>query len=80
VNGITFTNADVKPFYQDARKKAIAEAIEKAETIAQAANLKLGKIIEINENNDGYHLSPRLMSRAANVSDADTNFSAGELN
>ncbi|WP_208432068.1 SIMPL domain-containing protein, partial [Bartonella bovis] len=32
VNDITFTNADIKPFYQEARKKAIAEAIEKAET------------------------------------------------
>ncbi|EJF78674.1 26 kDa periplasmic immunogenic protein precursor [Candidatus Bartonella washoeensis] len=80
VNGITFTNADMKPFYQEARKKAIAEAIEKAETIAQAAHLKLGKIIEINENSDGYHPSPRLMSRAANTSYADTNFSGGELN
>ncbi|GAA5106590.1 SIMPL domain-containing protein [Bartonella jaculi] len=80
VNGITFTNADMKPFYQEARKKAIAEAIEKAETIAQAANLKLGKIIEINENDNGYHPSPRLMSRAASTSYADTNFSGGELN
>ncbi|WP_208434054.1 SIMPL domain-containing protein [Bartonella taylorii] len=79
VNGITFTNADTKPFYQEARKKAITEAIEKAETIAQAANLKLGKIIEINENNDNYYPSPRLMSSASRASYADTNFSGGEL-
>ncbi|EJF88251.1 hypothetical protein ME1_00709 [Bartonella vinsonii subsp. arupensis OK-94-513] len=79
VNGITFTNADTKPLYQEARKKAITEAIEKAETIAQAANLKLGKIIEINENNDNYYPKPRLMSSAAHASYADTNFSGGEL-
>ncbi len=79
VNGITFTNADTKPFYQEARKKAITEAIEKAETIAQAANLKLGKIIEINENNDNYYPNPRLMSSASRASYADTNFSGGEL-
>ncbi|WP_208435899.1 SIMPL domain-containing protein [Bartonella phoceensis] len=79
INGITFTNADTKPFYQEARKKAIAEAIEKAETIAQAANLKLGNIIEINENNDNYYPGPRLMSKAAPASYADTNFSGGEL-
>lgn len=79
VNGITFTNADTKPFYQEARKKAITEAMEKAETIAQAANLKLGKIIEINENNDNYYPSPRLMSSASHASYADTNFSGGEL-
>lgn len=80
VNGITFTNANTKPFYQEARKKAIAEAIEKAKTIAQAADVKLGKIIEINENSDYYHPTPRLMSRAADASYTDTNFSAGELN
>ncbi|WP_455480393.1 SIMPL domain-containing protein [Bartonella sp. B12(2025)] len=79
VNGITFTNANTKPFYQEARKKAIAEAIEKAETIAQAANLKLGKIIKINENNDSYYPMPRLMKSAAHASYADTNFSGGEL-
>ncbi|WP_142416550.1 SIMPL domain-containing protein [Bartonella massiliensis] len=79
VNSITFTNADTKPFYQEARKKAIAEAIEKAQTIAQAADLKLGKIIEINE--DGYHRpTPRLMSRAVDANYADTNFAGGELN
>ncbi|WP_273758328.1 SIMPL domain-containing protein [Bartonella sp. AU55XJBT] len=80
VNGITFTNADTKPFYQEARKKAITEAIEKAQTIAQAADLKLGKIIEINERDDYYHPTPRLMSRAADASYADTNFAGGELN
>ncbi|GAA5097376.1 SIMPL domain-containing protein [Bartonella acomydis] len=79
VNGITFTNADTKPLYQEARKKAIAEAIEKAKTIAQAADVKLGKITEINENNDHHYLMPRLMSRAADTSYADTNFSGGEL-
>lgn len=80
VNGITFTNADTKPFYQEARKKAITEAIEKAQTIAQAADLKLGRIIEINEKEDYYHPTPRLMSRAASASYADTNFAGGELN
>ncbi|MBB4076964.1 hypothetical protein GGR08_001279 [Bartonella fuyuanensis] len=78
VNGITFTNAETKPFYQKAREKAITEAIEKAQTIAQAANLKLGKIIEINEKDDYYHLTPRLMSREA-AGYADTNFTGGEL-
>ncbi|UTO27923.1 SIMPL domain-containing protein [Bartonella harrusi] len=78
VNGITFTNADTKPFYKEARQKAIAEAIEKAETIAQAANLKLGKIIQISENNNNYP-SPRLMSSATRISYDNTNFSGGEL-
>ncbi|WP_019218909.1 SIMPL domain-containing protein [Bartonella florencae] len=79
VNDITFTNAETKSFYQEARKKAIAEAIEKAKTIAQAADVKLGRIIEINENNDHHYPMPRLMRRAADTSYEDTNFSAGEL-
>lgn len=80
VNGITFTNADTKPFYQEARKQAIAEAIEKAKTLAQAANVKLGKIISINENNDNSHPMPRILSSAQNASYADTNFLSGSLN
>ncbi|WP_336279501.1 SIMPL domain-containing protein [Bartonella sp. CB175] len=79
INGITFINGDTKPLYQEARKKAVSEAIEKAETIAQAANLKLGKIIKINETENRYNPTPRLMS-IANKSYADTNFSSGELN
>ncbi|ENN91210.1 outer membrane protein [Bartonella bovis 91-4] len=80
VHGITFTNADTKPFYKEARKKAIAEAIEKAKTLAQAANLKLGKIIEINENNNSFHPTQRLNRSAQFANYADTNFSSGELN
>ncbi|GAB5038487.1 SIMPL domain-containing protein [Bartonella henselae] len=80
VHGITFTNANTKPFYQEARKKAIAEAIEKAKTIAEAADLKLGKIIKINENDDNYYSRPHLMSKAVNANYTDTTFSSGELN
>ncbi|WP_332066018.1 SIMPL domain-containing protein [Bartonella sp. CB189] len=79
VNGITFTNGNTKPLYQEARKKAVSEAIEKAETIAQAANLKLGPIIKISENDNSYTPTPRLMT-IANKSYTDTNFSSGELN
>ncbi|KEC54637.1 SIMPL domain-containing protein [Bartonella koehlerae] len=80
VHGITFTNADTKPFYQEARKQAITEAIEKAKTIAEAANLKLGKIIKINETDDNYYSRPHLMSKTVNASYTDTAFSSGELN
>ncbi|ALE03607.1 SIMPL domain-containing protein [Bartonella ancashensis] len=81
VDGITFTNSDSKPFYKEARKKAVTEAIEKAKILAQEANVKLGKIIEIYENDNGQNPMPRLISRAQTTSyDADTNFSGGELN
>ncbi|WP_455476466.1 SIMPL domain-containing protein [Bartonella sp. B17] len=80
VSGITFINSNTKPFYQEARKKAITEAIEKAETIAQAADLKLGKILKITESNNYTHPTPRLMGMATNTSFEDTDFSGGELN
>ncbi|WP_336276517.1 SIMPL domain-containing protein [Bartonella sp. CB178] len=81
VSGISFINSDAKPFYHEARKRAVSEAIEKAETIAQAAKLKLGKIIKISENHGGndYPPTPRLMRMATNVNRTDTNFSGGEL-
>ncbi|WP_455473798.1 SIMPL domain-containing protein [Bartonella sp. B30(2025)] len=79
VSGIHFINGDTKPFYQEARKKAVSEAIEKAETIAQTAHLKLGKIIKISENNDNYLPTPRLTRMSADTNDTNTNFSSGEL-
>ncbi|WP_455476705.1 SIMPL domain-containing protein [Bartonella sp. B41] len=79
VNGIIFTNSDTKLFYQEARKNAIAEAIEKARTIAQAANLKLGKIIEITESEGNNNPTPRFLMSAAKSS-SETNFLSGEMN
>ncbi|WP_336294263.1 SIMPL domain-containing protein [Bartonella sp. CB169] len=80
VHGIDFSNANTKPFYQEARKKAIAEALEKAKTIAQAANVKLGKIIEINEHRDNHYPTPRLTRSAAQTHYSEnTNFSGGTL-
>lgn len=61
-NGLVFTNANSKPFEQEARKDAINEAIMKAQTLAQASNLKLGSIINITEKNTS---SGPIMMRSA---------------
>ncbi|MHC5307813.1 SIMPL domain-containing protein [Bartonella sp. LJL80] len=79
VSGISFTNAEQKPFYTEARKKAVAEAIEKAQTLAGAANVKLGPIISISEENFSSGVMPRLASAAKPAYQADTNFAGGEL-
>lgn len=48
---ITFTNEDSGPATTDARKKAVANAMEKAKTLAEAAGVTLGRVIEMSEVN-----------------------------
>ncbi|RFB91811.1 hypothetical protein B5K08_16085 [Rhizobium leguminosarum bv. trifolii] len=47
---IQFTNDKPEAALEAARKNAVAEAVKKAKTLSEAAGVKLGRIIEINEN------------------------------
>ncbi|PDS68843.1 SIMPL domain-containing protein [Rhizobium phaseoli] len=47
---IQFTNDKPEAAIEEARKDAVAEAVKKAKTLSEAAGVKLGRIIEINEN------------------------------
>ncbi len=47
--GIVFTNNDPSKTLTEARKRAVADARAKAETLAEAAGVKLGKVTEISE-------------------------------
>jgi uncharacterized protein YggE len=47
---IQFTNDKPQGAMQEARKSAVANAIEKAKTLAEAAGVKLGRVIEISED------------------------------
>ncbi|MBB4572259.1 SIMPL domain-containing protein [Rhizobium lentis] len=47
---IQFTNDKPEAALEDARKNAVTEAVKKAKTLSEAAGVKLGRIIEINEN------------------------------
>ncbi|AZO28937.1 SIMPL domain-containing protein [Mesorhizobium sp. M1B.F.Ca.ET.045.04.1.1] len=49
--GIAFTNDDPKATIVEARKKAVADAIAKAKTLAEAAGVSLGRVIEITDQN-----------------------------
>lgn len=64
---ISFTNDDPEQAMTDARKKAVAEAIAKAKTLTEAANVKLGRIIEISENSG--RPMPQPMMRMAMAKD-----------
>ena len=50
VSELSFTLDDKTEIENQARQEAIANAISKAESIAQAGNFNLGKILSINEN------------------------------
>lgn len=47
---ITFVNDDPKPSLAEARKRAVADAMARARTLAEAANVKLGRILSIEES------------------------------
>jgi uncharacterized protein YggE len=47
--GITFTNDDMSKPMQEARKRAMQDAIARARTLTEAAGVKTGRIIEISE-------------------------------
>jgi uncharacterized protein YggE len=46
---VTFTNDDPSATLTEARKKAVADAIDKAKTLTEAAGVKLGQVIEISD-------------------------------
>lgn len=50
LNGVTFGLADPKPALDEARKDAVADARARAELLATAAGMTLGKIITITES------------------------------
>lgn len=47
--GITFTNDDPATTVTAARKKAVTDAIAKAKTLAEAAGVNLGRVLEISD-------------------------------
>ncbi|GIK82703.1 MAG: SIMPL domain-containing protein [Alphaproteobacteria bacterium] len=48
--GIAFTNADTSSLIAEARAAAMKDAADRARTLAQAAGVRLGQIIEISES------------------------------
>ncbi len=56
LGGISFTFADPQPLYDDARRDAVADARSRAALLADAAGVKLGPILTIQ---DGHAAAPR---------------------
>lgn len=69
INSVSFSIADPKPLFATARADAVADAIERAQTYAKAAGVKLGAILSISDSET--QVSPpvpmlRAMARAGN--------------
>jgi uncharacterized protein YggE len=50
MGGIRFTVRDPKPLRKQARTEAVKDAMDRAETFAQASGVTLGRVTEISEN------------------------------
>lgn len=66
---IRFTNDKPDAALEEARRAAVAEAIAKARTLAEAAGVKLGRVISVNESFMRPMPSPPMMMRAAMAKD-----------
>ena len=83
-NRISFSNTNKTNYMRQASKNAIKNAFEEAQNLAQAANVKLGPILEIKENNqnDGSPIvmrSTAMLNVGATMGEAPTPIEAGEL-
>jgi uncharacterized protein YggE len=78
VNSITFSVDDPILKYDEAREKAVADAKDKAKSLAELAGVTLGSVIYITEsiNSPGFPPIYRLGEKAA--ADATTSISPGE--
>lgn len=78
---IVFTNDNPSAALNDARKSAVQDAISKAQTLAEAAGVSLGNVLEISE-----HMTPppprplgmKMMRMEAAAADASVPVEAGE--
>lgn len=75
--GISFTNENPAAAITEARKKAVADALAKAKTLAEAASVSVGKVMEITDQN--YAPPPMPMNaKAYDAAGASVPMQAGE--
>ncbi len=77
VNGITFSVAEPAEAERRARTLAIGDARARAETLAEAAGVKVGRALSIVEGGMPQSGPPIIFARAAMMEKADTSVAAG---
>lgn len=76
---IQFTNSDTTAVLKEARIKAVKDALEKAQTLAQAAGVELGDILSISENSSRPRPIAIAQARSLSVQeDASVPIASGE--
>lgn len=77
---ITFINDDPSAFVTKARRNAMADALGRAKTLAEAAGVAVGRILEISEQNYSPRPMPMMEAKAmmADVGGAPVPVEAGE--
>lgn len=75
--GITFTNDNPAATVTEARKKAVADAMAKAKTLAEAAGVSIGRVLEITDQNIAPAPMP-INAKAFDVQGASVPVQAGE--
>lgn len=84
VGGVNFTFDDAtrEKLENEARKQAVAEAKKKAQSLASVAGIRLGRVIDVQEQSMGGVIpvaqSLRLDAGEANKTDSTTNLTPGE--
>jgi len=75
---IRFSNEDPAKTVTEARKEAVKDAITKAQTLADAAGVKLGRILEITESSNTEDPRPMMTARMAKQAEDAVPVEAGE--
>jgi len=81
IDSIGFTIDDPTPYYKEARTKAVGDAVAKSEQMAQAADIKLGKLLYISESTPYVPQATvrDLFLKAEGAAQSPTPISAGEM-
>ena len=75
--GIAFSNEDPSAAVTEARKKAVADAMAKAKTLAEAAGVSIGRVLEITDQNIAPPPMP-INAKAFDAAGASVPVQAGE--
>lgn len=78
LNGLTFGLAEPDPALDEARKAAVAKARARAELLAGAAGVKVGRIVSISESG-GYAVPAPMFRAEASAADAPVPVQGGEV-
>jgi uncharacterized protein YggE len=78
INSVSFSIADPKPLLAAARADAVADAIERAQTYARAAGVKLGAILSISDSETRISPPVPMVRAMARAGDEGTPVAEGE--